>query len=216
MHGIMLHRLGSNVHILEQSPTSTPVSHMAGVCAGSDVLCFLKKFDRLGDVPLGIPSVCLQSVDAQGRISVFLRAERLMTSWDALYFRLRANFDGLKSEYSQSPPQINDGEDGPVAVYNIGKQVTSIEVVGIQVRVIYWDLSAGKSVETLADLVLGADGPNSIVRKTFLGPGIAERRYAGYLAWRGVVPENQVSEETRKLFRANITYSIVKGGHVIV
>lgn len=140
----------------------------------------------------------------------------MMTSWDALYFRLRANFDGLKSEYSQSPPQINDGEDGPVAVYNIGKQVTSIEVVGIQVRVIYWDLSAGKSVETLADLVLGADGPNSIVRKTFLGPGIAERRYAGYLAWRGVVPENQVSEETRKLFRANITYSIVKGGHVIV
>lgn len=218
MHGIMLHRLGSHVRILEQSPTSAPASHMAGVCAGSDVLRFLERFDRLAHVPLGIQSECLQAIDAQGRVTVFLRAQRLMTSWDALYFRLRANFDRLKSEYHPDPPLRTggSGDGGSTAVYDVGKQVVSVEEVAAGVKVVYRDVIAGTRGEAVADLVLGADGPNSVVRKSFLGPGIAERRYAGYLAWRGVVPEDEVSEEARKTFSANITYSIVQDGHVIV
>lgn len=38
------------------------------------------------------------------------------------------------------------------------------------------------------------------------------------MAWRGVVPEEEVSKETRDKFLANITYSMLndEGGHVIV
>ena len=192
---------------------------MAGVCAASDVLWFLDKFDRLADAPLGIPSECFQSVDQHGHITVFLRAPRLMTSWDALYSRLRANFDGLKSEYCLNLPECiaNRVAEGKVtAVYESGKQVTLIEVEGEKVRVNYKDSESGKSTDILADLVIGADGPNSVVRKTFLQREIPKRRYAGYIAWRGVVPEGQVSEETRKIFQRNITYYATKSGHVIV
>ena len=190
------------------------------------MLEFLERFDRLAHLPLGINSECLQSVDDIGRVTVFLRGKRLITSWDALYFRLRANFDGLVSEYYPHPPSLSSsssssiaggGKDGgSTAVYDVGKRVVEVEEVAEGVRVVYTDGAGDKREEAIADLVLGADGPNSVVRKCFLPPGIAERQYAGYVAWRGVVPEREVSDETRKIFSANISYSIIKDGHVIV
>nr|QJQ82455.1 BisA [Biscogniauxia sp.] len=209
MHGLMLHRLGSTVRILEQSPADTP------------------RFDRVSEIPLGIASVQLQSLDQKGKVHPFLRVNRIMSSWDALYFRLRANFDMRASDYVPYPralePPLAD-EDGEAAQlrarYEVGKQVVGVEHLETgQVTVRYKDLAdGGKDGEALADLVIGADGPNSVVRRTFLEPGQAERMYSGYVAWRGVVPETQVTKETRDVFRANITYSILKGegGHVIV
>ncbi|KAI0474594.1 hypothetical protein F4859DRAFT_521703 [Xylaria cf. heliscus] len=148
MHGVMLHRLGSRVSVLEQSTTDTPPSHMAGVCLGPDVLRLLNRFDGVAEIPLGIPSVQLQSLDQQGK-------------------------------------DLLDG---------------------------------GREMQAEADLVLGADGPNSIIRRIFCATGQADRKYSGYVAWRGVVPEKAVSEETRRIFRENITYSSLRGqgGHVIV
>ncbi|KAI9046261.1 uncharacterized protein KD926_004099 [Aspergillus affinis] len=149
LHGIILHRLGCSVRILEKSPRSTPVSHMAGVALGPDVLQFLSRFDCVQDVAsLGIPSELLQSLDSNGQPHPFLYATRIMSSWGALYFRLRANYDGLSSEYKNA----------------------------------------------------------------------VARRYAGYVAWRGVVRESEVSDETQHIFRKNITYSVLKshGAHVIV
>ncbi len=216
MHGLVLHRLGWSVHILERSPTETPASHMAGVCLGPDVLRFLQRFDRAAHIPLGIPAEQLQSLDAQGTAHPFLPVRRVMCSWDALYFRLRANFDGLASKYVPHPPgpQEADGR----AKYETGQQVVAVHEDaerGGQVRVIVNDHhNGGAELQLAADLVLGADGPNSVVRDAAL----VHRQYAGYVAWRGVVAEDRVSAETRQIFSANITYSVLKGEgmHVIV
>ncbi|KAI1465800.1 uncharacterized protein F4812DRAFT_461489 [Daldinia caldariorum] len=226
MHGIMLHRLGNTVRIFEQSLTHTPASHMAGVCLGLDVQHFLKRFDLIPERPLGIQSVQLQSLDENGQANPFLPVNRIMSSWDALYFRLRANFDMRSSEYVPHPPELDSlaGEGAESARararYEVGKQVTGVEQLKTgQIAVRYKDHEdGGKEAQALADLVLGADGPNSIVRKSLLEPGQADRKYTGYVAWRGVVSEEQVSEETREVFGANITYSILKEGvgHVIV
>lgn len=226
MHGIMLHRLGSSVRILEQSTTDTPISHMAGVCLGPDVLEFFKRFDRVPEIPLGIPAVQLQSLDRQGKVHPFMQINRVMSSWDALYHRLRANFDMRVSEYVSCPPGVipQAGETAENArsraSYEVGKQVVAIEQLKTKKLLVHYKDHAegGKDVQAQADLVLGADGPNSAVRQMFLNPSQAERKYSGYVAWRGVVPENQVSEETRAVFQANITYSIFndKGGHVIL
>lgn len=219
MHGIALHQLGRSVHILEQFPTDTPPSHMAGVCLGPDVLRFLERFDRAAHIPLGIPSELLQSLDAQGVAHPFLRAGRVMSSWDALYFRLRANFDGLVSEYVPLPPGPKplEGESAPLAKerarYEVGQRVVGIEEADGRVRVTVQD-QTGAERSLTADLVLGADGPNSMVRGLFVTG--AERRYAGYVAWRGTVLEEEVSAETRQIFSKNITYSILQNGHVIV
>ncbi|KAI0846179.1 FAD/NAD(P)-binding domain-containing protein [Daldinia vernicosa] len=226
MHGIVLHRLGSTVRVLEQSLANTPISHMAGVCLGIDVQRLLERFDRTPGIPLGISAVQLQSLDKQGKINPSVRINRIMSSWDALYFRLRANFDMQASDYVPHPPALDlradEDADGAKsrARYEIGKQVIGIEQFkNGQLLVRYKDhTDGGADSQALADLVLGADGPNSIVRKIFLESGQADQKYTGYVAWRGIVPEEQVSEETREVFRANITYSILKGegGHVIL
>ena len=139
-----------------------------------------------------------------------------MSSWDALHYRLRANFDGLRSEYCKDLRNIEAEQKDPAALYNAGKEVKSLEVVDERVNVVFEDIHTGKTMEVMADLVLVADGPNSSIRQSLLGPQAPKREYAGYIAWLGVVPEHEVSEQTRKTFQRNITYSIVPGGHVIV
>lgn len=221
----MFHRMGSAVRILERSSANTPESHLAGVGLGPDALHLLERFDRMRDIPLGIPSVQLQSLDRNGHPRPFLKARRVLSSWDALYFRLRANFDMLASDYVPPlNPSALDGEDLENATmrakYEVGKQVFNVkELASGQLSVHYRDLlNGGREEQVVADMVIGADGPNSLIRKLFTGPDASERKYAGYIAWRGVVAEDQVSERTREIFSENITYSILekKAGHVIV
>ncbi|ROV87826.1 hypothetical protein VMCG_10552 [Cytospora schulzeri] len=179
---------------------------MAGVCLGNDVQQLLKRFDGLSEIPLGMQAMLLQSLDPDNTIRPFMEINRIMTSWDALYSRLRANFDFRANDYVPQPPVS-------IPLADIKQLETG------QLMVCYKDYAdGGKDAQALADLVLGADGPNSVVRRMFLKSGQATRKYCGYVAWRGVVPEEQVSLETREIFQSNITYSILKsgGGHVII
>ena len=64
------------------------------------------------------------------------------------------------------------------------------------------------------DLVIAADGPGSGIRRIQF-PG-TERRYVGYVAWRGTVVEGRISEDTKKLFRTCLNYFIYKNGHILM
>lgn len=211
MHGIMLQRLGHNVCILEQAPDNRE-SHMAGIGAATDVLHFLEKYDRV-DQPLGISSECLQSLDKQGRITPFLQARRVLTSWDALYYRLRANFDGLHSDYCVPHDQFSGTSR---ARYESEMKVREVIVDDRKVSIKVEDSSTNETKILTADMLIGADGTDSIVRRSFLSRDVAVPRYSGYVAWRGVMPESHVSEKTRKIFQHNVTYFLLQREHVIM
>jgi 2-polyprenyl-6-methoxyphenol hydroxylase-like FAD-dependent oxidoreductase len=116
-----------------------------------------------------------------------------LTAWKTLYYRLRANFDGLSSEYAASVPESIPA-DG-TASYEVGKRVTDVAYTpGSGLSLVYEDLDSGSSSRIYPDLGIAADGANSGIRK-LLFPEL-EAPYAGYLTWRGVVPEKDVSEET--------------------
>ena len=212
MHGVMLKQLGHRVRILEKQ-VGSPTSQMAGIALGAQVDEFLKRFDRL-DQSFALKSECLQKIDSQGRMKTFFVTPRAVTSWDALFYRLRANFDGLRSTYYPEPPQP-DPEDG-TAVYDPGKQMTDVLLRDGRVAIAFDDLETGGSGKADADLVLGADGPASVVRQKVLSASAVQRSYSGYVVWRGVIPEMNVSEETRKCFQENITYLLLQGEHAIV
>jgi 2-polyprenyl-6-methoxyphenol hydroxylase-like FAD-dependent oxidoreductase len=55
-----------------------------------------------------------------------------------------------------------------------------------------------------ADIVIGADGPSSTVRK-LLFPEV-DITYAGYVAWRGTVKEDLLSEETRNFMGNKVSF----------
>ncbi|KAL8769659.1 MAG: hypothetical protein Q9209_004456 [Squamulea sp. 1 TL-2023] len=177
---------------------------MAGIGAAQDVLDFLERFDHVKQ-PLGIPSECLQSMDHDGKVTVFLKAKRIMTSWDVLYHRLRANFDGVTSVDRHQPAGIQ-GKGLGDAIYDSGKQVVDIDTNEGMVSVRVRDIATQTEHLMHADLLLGADGSHSVVRRTFVPDSEARPTYAGYVAWRGVAKESDVSLATRHIFQKNVTY----------
>jgi 2,6-dihydroxypyridine 3-monooxygenase len=64
------------------------------------------------------------------------------------------------------------------------------------------------------DLAVFADGVTSTARATLLPQSQPE--YAGYVAWRGVVPEHEVSDATRAVLDDAITYYVYANSHILV
>jgi 2-polyprenyl-6-methoxyphenol hydroxylase-like FAD-dependent oxidoreductase len=100
-----------------------------------------------------------------------------------------------------------------LAKYEYGCVVTSVSVEGQHVVVKYTDRE--KKVQTArTDRVFAADGPSSSVRSQLALR--AKRSYAGYVfqgihrliqvAWRGTVPETEVSQATSDALVEKFTF----------
>jgi len=125
------------------------------------------------------------------------------TSWDTLYYRLRANFDSFSSKYCEVPAE---NPDHGAATYMDGCTVTNVHEEHNSLRILYRDI-AGTDKEIEGDLLIASDGPNSQVRR-ILQPNV-EREYVGYIGWRGTVPEAEISIESRKILRnSSLLYPI--------
>ena len=88
---------------------------------------------------------------------------------------LRANFDGVSSEYVKAP------EGAGKAKYEYGCSVTSVkeDENGKEMVVTYNDRDKKERTER-TDRVFAADGPSSTIRNILL-PHV-QRRYAGYVS----------------------------------
>ncbi|KAH7371734.1 hypothetical protein BKA66DRAFT_572703 [Pyrenochaeta sp. MPI-SDFR-AT-0127] len=211
MHGIMLRSLGHSVHIIEQADDIRE-SHMAGVCCAADCLEFLRRYDRIS-TPFSLKSERLQFVGSTGLVSHYFKAPRMVTSWDALYWRLRANFDGKASEYYPTPPPTSY-EGAGEAHFVARHKVISIAVDGNNVNVTVMNLETGLEYVLRADRVIAADGPNSQIRQKYAPE--SQRKFTGYVAWRGTVPENEVSPEVLSTFQKNVTLNLMQDDHALV
>lgn len=97
-------------------------------------------------------------------------AYRDLTTWPALYSWLRDRAAGT--------PGITLEEN---------RAVTSVTDLGDRVQ-----LSFSDGTQRAADAVIGADGYNSIVRRT-IAPEAPLARYAGYVVWRGLIDEQALT-----------------------
>jgi 2,6-dihydroxypyridine 3-monooxygenase len=64
------------------------------------------------------------------------------------------------------------------------------------------------------DLAVFADGVGSTARAKLLPD--SRPQYSGYVAWRGVVPETELSAETRATLDDAITYYVYANSHILV
>ncbi|KAL8735002.1 MAG: hypothetical protein Q9166_001127 [cf. Caloplaca sp. 2 TL-2023] len=197
MHGIMLKRHGHNVRLLEQNTSSTRTDHGAGIGTGPLGLDFHKIYD-LYPTPYSFSSPGFHFLDKNANIKRQINTPLNLTSWNVLYYRLRANFDGLTSDYCPEP--IKFPESDGQALYDLGKSATDVFSTDQLATVEYHDLKSSRSSTVHADLVIIADGQNSIFRKKFMPAEEEEPQYSGYVVWRGTVPESSVSESTKNLF----------------
>ncbi|KAL1605235.1 hypothetical protein SLS60_004779 [Paraconiothyrium brasiliense] len=132
-----------------------------------------------------------------------------MTSWDLVYYILRANVDYVESAYCKVPQRRTDEAE---VRHLHGHKVTGIEKRGEKVSVAY---TTTDNIEGTmeADLVVGADGPSSTVR-SLLQPDV-QRTYAGYVALRGTVRENDVTPKTLEAFKDRFTFFHARGIQIL-
>jgi 2-polyprenyl-6-methoxyphenol hydroxylase-like FAD-dependent oxidoreductase len=127
MCGIVLKRLGHTVHVLEQHLLSQREGLAAGVGFLEHAQEFFKKHDLLRDNPIAILAPKVQQLDPDLSVKGIIALPMWMSSWDAMYHRLRANFDGMASHFCPSSHRPVDG-DGK-AVFDVGKRVINIRDV---------------------------------------------------------------------------------------
>ena len=217
--GVALKRLRKdlNIRIFERNPTPLLQDQGAGVVAGQDVQKFFKTYDRT-QTPLAIPSHQRLYLDKAGKVISRHDQEQRMTSWDLLYHLLRTNYDGTKTDYAQVP--VAEEGEGKTS-YEYGCTVTSVEApkptsaqpdfsnpVKISVQ-----HKSGETFTTDADLVIAADGPSSKIRAEYF-PDV-RREYAGYVAWRGTVPETQVSQAATDVFVEKFPFYHTEGIQIL-
>ncbi|MCJ1405840.1 hypothetical protein MMC11_009070 [Xylographa trunciseda] len=192
--GIVFKRLGHAVRIFERNPTPLLHDQGAGIVAGGDAQAYFSKYDRTHH-SIAVPSKLRHYLDKDGNQIHRENTTQQMTSWDLLYHLLRANFDGVKSDYCEVPPSAPSDGSG---VYEYGHMVKDVrDGRDGKVEVDFEDRDGKMSSESV-DMLIGSDGASSTLRKILL-PDV-KREYAGYVAWRGTVPEGEVSKSAREAF----------------
>lgn len=219
LQALQLKRAGTDVLILEQDPSPTRASHESGVSIGPSVLALLKKYDATGTPP-AIPAGFL-SVAWQTRPRVLNTAwHHDMSNWGSLYLILRANVDGFASDVVPYPPLGRKG-DG-TAEYKAGRRVVGVEfdrgdgamnVLHVEVEASRGSRQGMEVKRERAEMVIAADGVHSTIRRFLQVP--TTWTYAGYIAWRGTVREDQLSPETLRYFSDRLNFTLLAGSYFI-
>jgi len=209
--GIILRRSGYNVHLFERTQTLT--AQGAGIVYGSETEAFFHAFDRTRTRLYVESKGGRQYLRRDGSVMYTEKHVQRMTSWDKLYWVLRANFDGEVREgyLDNALPEPEQGEGK--AVYSVGCNVTSYAWDSAKSKVVvkYATKSDAKEEEHTAeaDLVVCAEGASSDWRDSHLSGG--GRSYAGYVAFRGLVPEEELPEDVKAVLLEKFSFFHSKG-----
>ncbi|MEH2257602.1 FAD binding domain-containing protein [Nostoc sp.] len=184
--GIMLRSIGWDVDIYERSDRNLD-SRGGGVVLQSDVI---EAFERAGisTQSLGVTAHERYYLNSDGSVDQPMPMRQMLTSWNLLYGSMRRHF--------------------PSEHYHYSKYLTDIQQNGEQVTAIFADRT-----HDTADLLIGADGPNSTVRQHFL-PDI-HYLYAGYVAYRGLVNENELESDAATLFTERFVFYQFPNSHIL-
>lgn len=218
MTSISLRRLGHNVRIFERSPTPLLQDQGAGIVAGGDTQAFLDGYD-LTETPSAVPSRTRLYLDKEGTVISRESSLQHMTSWDLVYHICRANFDGVKSNYVKTRGlEVVQTGGGGQGSYRYGRNVVGLESAGSKAKVSFRSTIDGENkdevTDELADFVVIAEGASTEIRAQ-LSPSSPRRTYAGYVAFRGTVPEADISREAAEVFIEKFPFFNAQGIQIL-
>ena len=185
---LLLRRAGCEVDVFERS-TGTLESRGAGIVTHPELFAVLARAG-LDDEPasLGVRVPGRRLLGPDGAILAEPDLDQIVTSWGRLYRLLRTAF--------------------PTDRYHLGAELGNVEEGD---KVIWARFTNGESLE--ADCVIGADGLFSTVRRQMLPK--AAPLYAGYVAWRGLVRESELSPAARAALCDRFTFCLPPGEQML-
>ncbi|MEM8796882.1 MAG: FAD binding domain-containing protein [Pseudomonadota bacterium] len=187
--GSALEKAGWSVTIYERSQHDLD-SRGGGIVLQPDVAdVFRRAGINTGKIELGVGSRHRTVFRPDGSIQSKQIAPQTQTSWSLIYTTMRSAFRG---SYLQG---------------KVLKDLKQDEAAG-NVTAIFED-----GTEATANLLVGADGNGSTVRH-LLWPEV-EPAYAGYLAWRGLVPEDEMPPMAREGLHGDFAFANSAGSHML-
>ncbi|MBY6261174.1 2-polyprenyl-6-methoxyphenol hydroxylase [Azospirillum sp. 412522] len=165
----LLRQDGHDVRLYERSRGGL-AGRGAGLVGQRDLFALLRAVGCEHVAQVGVVARERIVLDRAGEIRQRQATPQMQISWDHLYATMRSKV--------------------PDDAYALGRAVLSVEQDAASASLQFDDGSREE-----ADLVIGADGLGSIVRCAVVGRHSAND-YAGYVAWRGLVPERDLPAES--------------------
>jgi 2,6-dihydroxypyridine 3-monooxygenase len=185
---LVLRDIGCDVRVFERSSTALK-ARGAGIAALDATLDYLLRRGGFRACDVCSSTGWIRFLNRDGSVRHEQRHRYRFSSWNTIYRSLLGLFDAGR--------------------YLLGAEVTDFGQQGDAVTVA---LGSGSRAE--ADLLVCADGVGSVGRARLL-PG-ASPSYSGYVAWRGTIPERDLSPGTRKILSDALTYQVLPNSHILI
>ena len=186
--GLVLRDAGADVDVWERSRSA-----LEGRGAGIAVLDATVRYfvERGGGDPSALMSATdwIRFLHPDGSVRFELKHHYRFSSWNTIYRGLMGHFDTGR--------------------YHLGHEVTGFDAGPDEVVVHFADGRAER-----VDLLVCADGIGSTTRARLL-PEVSPT-YAGYVAWRGTIPEASLTPESFDVLWNAITYQLLPQSHILV
>jgi 2-polyprenyl-6-methoxyphenol hydroxylase-like FAD-dependent oxidoreductase len=182
-----LRQRGWDVDIFERSEVELS-GRGAGIVTHPELRDALQDIGLNPAADLGVDVLRRRTLDRNGSIIGEQNCPQTETSWNRLFQLLRDEF--------------------PTGCYHLGKDLKHVEQHGADVEAEFAD---GTSV--IGHLLVGADGFRSTVRAQYL-PDV-QPLYAGYVAWRGLVAEDLLSDAARRDIFEDFAFCLPPGEQML-
>lgn len=179
--GLLLHRTGWTVDIFERE--TELAGRGAGIVAQPGLIAWLENL-QLDCTDLGMLCSTRQILDRAGKVTLTREVPQVLTAWERLYRLLRKAFPA--AHYHGGKPFVGLSQDasGVVAEFADGESRSG-------------------------DVLIGADGLRSAVREAVFGK--VEMQYAGYVAWRALLPETALPPDVHREVFDNFVFCLPPG-----
>ncbi len=179
----LLREIGWNVTVYERSRDDL-AGRGAGVGVSQELLDIMTRIGVPLDPTIGAPIRSYLWLNRDSTIQHEMPRTIMSSTWGRIYAPLRASMSG--------------------ADYRTGVALQRVEQDAKSITAVFADGS-----RDTADLLIAADGSLSTVRQQFL-PDL-QSRYAGYVAWRGLIDRQDIPASAREMITGHIVFSFPDG-----
>jgi 2,6-dihydroxypyridine 3-monooxygenase len=177
---------GCDVQVYERAPVALDGLGAGIIVQEESVRYFVERTDISLD-RISLTSSTVRYLNRDGSTLHERESVYRFTAWDSL-------FRGLASVF-------------PADRYHRGEAL-----VGLQQDADGVDLRFASGLAGRFDLVVCADGVNSVGRKRLFGVTAA---YSGYVGWRGILDPSELTPATWRALQDTFTYQVLKDSHVV-